>query len=370
MLYLLLLLSFISYVSTNGYHQSGIPIDIDNQLYFVPFSTRDQYFKLCHDKNIHPADECAKSLEQKTLERLFEMESMYTKYQLLRKENIAMKQQNIILKNKLKMKCGEENENKDSRTIMDEEVFSMITTTYNNDVINININSTRNHRCSKELNHLPKEALEPLFETILVTGHVSEDTIISPIKMLKQLSSRNGLIHLLNDLGLNGEGAELGVHRGKFSEQILSIWNPPGRLHMIDVWEEIDNYNYVRSKDMEYAINRVKKFDNNRYNIVKKYTTEAALLYPNEYFDFIYLDASHTYESSRRDIQMWWPKLKRGGIFCGDDYINGNFEAAGYRFGVKDAVDEFASFYNLRVNVIWKNRGGNGPLPQWYIYKC
>ena len=23
----------------------------------------DQYFKLCHDKNIHPADECAKSLE-------------------------------------------------------------------------------------------------------------------------------------------------------------------------------------------------------------------------------------------------------------------------------------------------------------------
>ena len=101
---------------------------------------------------------------------------------------------------------------------------------------------------------------------------------------------------------------------------------------------------------MSLTIDKLSKFGSERYNIVKKFTTEAAFLYPKEYFDFIYLDASHTYESSRRDIQMWWPKLKQGGIFAGDDYINGNVNVAGYRFGVKDAVDEFASIYNLRVN--------------------
>ena len=122
----------------------------------------------------------------------------------------------------------------------------------------------------------------------------------------------------------------------------------------------------------QHMIDKLSKFGSERYNIVKKFTTEAAFLYPKEYFDFIYLDASHTYESSRRDIQMWWPKLKQGGIFAGDDYIIGNYEPAGYRFGVKDAVDEFASIYNLRVNEIWKHRGeiGRCPLPQFYIYKC
>ena len=56
----------------------------------------------------------------------------------------------------------------------------------------------------------------------------------------------------------------------------------------------------------------------------------------------------------------------------GDDYINGNVNVAGYRFGVKDAVDEFASIYNLRVNIIWKDRKpeAGGPMPQWYLYKC
>ena len=50
----------------------------------------------------------------------------------------------------------------------------------------------------------------------------------------------------------------------------------------------------------------------------------------------------------------------------------GNVNAAGYRFGVKDAVDEFASIYNLRVNIIWKDRKpeAGGPMPQWYLYKC
>ena len=36
-------------------------------------------------------------------------------------------------------------------------------------------------------------------------------------------------------------------------------------------------------------------------------------------------------------------QIETGGGFSGDDYVNGNVKAAGYRFGVKDAVDEFAA---------------------------
>ena len=344
----------------------GFPIIIDGQQYIVPYSTGGQYLQLCEEKNIHPAIECAKALERKNLERLLELEMVYTKYQLLQKENVALKQQNTILEKKISRMS---NKGATSNRIISKCNIDSVEE-YNLELMHINVDSVRKHRCHEAIVNLPKAVLEQFLGTNADTGHISEDTIKAPTPMMRQLSSRVELIHILNDLGLHGEAVELGVHRGKYSEQILSLWKPPGRLHMVDIWEEVDNYDdYDRNIDMKYTIDRVKKFGSDRYNIVKNYTTEAALLYPDNYFDFIYLDASHTYDSTRRDLQMWWPKLKTGGIFAGDDYINGNCAAAGYRFGVKDAVDEFAAVYNLRVNVIWKNRS-HLSLPQWYIYKC
>ncbi|MBT5491708.1 class I SAM-dependent methyltransferase, partial [bacterium] len=37
--------------------------------------------------------------------------------------------------------------------------------------------------------------------------------------------------------------------------------------------------------------------------------------------DFIYIDANHTYESAKEDIQLWYPKIKVGGMISGHDYI-------------------------------------------------
>jgi len=36
--------------------------------------------------------------------------------------------------------------------------------------------------------------------------------------------------------------------------------------------------------------------------------------------DFVFIDAGHSYQSCRRDIESWLPRIRPGGILCGHDY--------------------------------------------------
>ena len=49
--------------------------------------------------------------------------------------------------------------------------------------------------------------------------------------------------------------------------------------------------------------------------------------------DLLYIDGCHKYESIIRDIELWTPKVKKGGIIAGDDY-------GGHFIGVEKAVSE------------------------------
>ena len=57
------------------------------------------------------------------------------------------------------------------------------------------------------------------------------------------------------------------------------------------------------------------------YRLLRMSFSDAVDLFPNSYFDFIYIDGyAHTGEEGGRTFQDWYPKLKPGGIFAGDDY--------------------------------------------------
>lgn len=46
----------------------------------------------------------------------------------------------------------------------------------------------------------------------------------------------------------------------------------------------------------------------------------ASCKYPDGFFDFVFIDASHEYEHTKADIRLWWHKVKDGGILAGHDY--------------------------------------------------
>ena len=70
--------------------------------------------------------------------------------------------------------------------------------------------------------------------------------------------------------------------------------------------------------------------------VCRNFSTTCAPLYPDGSFDFVYVDARHDYASAMEDIRAWWPKVRRGGILAGHDYVDA-LEAAnsGFDWGVQ-----------------------------------
>jgi predicted O-methyltransferase YrrM len=60
---------------------------------------------------------------------------------------------------------------------------------------------------------------------------------------------------------------------------------------------------------------------------------EASKLYEDESLDYVFIDAAHDYKSVKKDITAWLPKVKKGGILSGDDYLQ-------QHGGVVQAVNE------------------------------
>jgi hypothetical protein len=79
--------------------------------------------------------------------------------------------------------------------------------------------------------------------------------------------------------------------------------------------------------------------------IMKLTSYESSKLFQDEYFDLVFIDASHFYEDVLDDIKIWIPKVKKGGFISGHDYGMG--EKKGH--GVKQAVDEYFGEGNVIV---------------------
>jgi hypothetical protein len=69
----------------------------------------------------------------------------------------------------------------------------------------------------------------------------------------------------------------------------------------------------------------------------------AADAFDDKTVDFCYVDALHTYEGVMADLEAWWPKIRPGSRFAGDDYTKG-------WPGVVQAVGEFFGERNIRVS--------------------
>ena len=98
-----------------------------------------------------------------------------------------------------------------------------------------------------------------------------------------------------------------------------------------------------------------KKFTNDKNVYVHKLSSlEASKLFNKNYFDFVYIDASHSYEDVKLDLETWFPKIKKDGLLTGDDYYEPSKFSFTYGYGVIKAVDEFVKKNALDENFYTK----------------
>lgn len=159
------------------------------------------------------------------------------------------------------------------------------------------------------------------------------------------------LNHVLNLVPNNCQWVELGSWTGKSAAYCaveLINRNKFGRFVTIDSWNGCDilkEHNYVKNnsikdiflKNMEPIIDKIET--------VQSISWEASQNFVAESIDFCYVDAGHSYDDVLKDLNSWWPKIKLGSWFGGDDYT--------YEFpGLVSAVDNFFKDKNLNVQKI------------------
>lgn len=161
---------------------------------------------------------------------------------------------------------------------------------------------------------------------------------------------------LLPCLPKGGIVAEIGVQRGDFSALILRYANPK-KLYLIDCWEhqsaevyQADGGNVENEKQLaNYEWIKQRFGDDPRVKIIKAYSDEANKLFEDNFFDWVYIDANHSYDAVKDDLELWYPKIKPGGFLVGDDYVSPFIRPA---FGVVLAVNEFMKKYFLTLSYL------------------
>ena len=53
-----------------------------------------------------------------------------------------------------------------------------------------------------------------------------------------------------------------------------------------------------------------------------------------------------TYEQAKNDLEVWYPKLKSGGLFAGHDFDSDQIQKAINEFRNENTIDNFMSIYD------------------------
>jgi hypothetical protein len=151
-------------------------------------------------------------------------------------------------------------------------------------------------------------------------------------------------------------GVELGVWKGRTFKHLLNslpdlhltgidLYAPQFENNGPEKWVKGEN-GHEWDHEMYYSdLVSFCKSKENRGTILRDYTYNAVKLFDDSSLDFVFIDADHSYDAVKKDIEDWDKKVKIGGYVIGHDIDWPS---------VKQAVEEkYKKEYSIEDDNIW-----------------
>lgn len=124
-------------------------------------------------------------------------------------------------------------------------------------------------------------------------------------------------------------------HSAIFLAETLQRLNKKFELVMVE------NMDYGKEEQQNtLLVNIIKSGLASKIRLISLDSLNASCKFPDQWANFVFIDASHKYEPTKADIRLWYRKVIHGGYLAGHDY---NMDE------VKNAVDEVIPADRLEV---------------------
>lgn len=184
-----------------------------------------------------------------------------------------------------------------------------------------------------------------------LTDRPDKDLPHSPASGIRGEMTEDEMVFLM-EVSKGRRGVEVGCYCGRST---MSIWQEADFLIAVDHFmgtpyesHTKDFVNVYRSgwlyvnflsSLLQYAFFRPDCCRNN-FALLKMSSEDAANFLGNQQFDFIFIDAGHSYEDVKKDIALWRQKVKRGGTLLGHDFRRGDPHTEGVDRAVLEMIGE------------------------------
>jgi hypothetical protein len=162
-------------------------------------------------------------------------------------------------------------------------------------------------------------------------------------------------------------GLEIGVQKGHTTVGVLSLLPSIKKYYVVDPWADYKEVNYRTPGSDKYTQKRNDRYFEvfkektkqwkNKIKIIRMLSSEAHVHIPDGSLDFCFIDGNHDYKYVIEDMKLYLPKMKKGGLFGGHDFENGNDYGCS-DWGVENAVRDFLGEGNfiVREDYTWWKR--------------
>ena len=152
---------------------------------------------------------------------------------------------------------------------------------------------------------------------------------------------------LVEDVPTGGTICELGCFKGRSICSVADIIKRKKlKVYVVDTFKGTVNEGMGNMDFLKDFKDNCKRFEI-KAKITKDTTNNAVGKFRDKMFNLLFIDADHSYDALRQDLENWECKVKKGGTIAGHDYGNQD--------GIGKAVNE--KYFNIRLGgSVWSKR--------------